>query len=265
MLTSPVVDAARVGGPGRRSWPLVSAAAAPLLALALAGGVFASDAIQYHASNLAPTARYEELAQVNSRFAGRGPTLFTDFDEYSLYGLRDLDVGGPNFIYPPPALAADRGGLPLPGRTRSPPAGGPALLPADRHPPRPGGQPPPVGLPPALARAPTTRCGAADAGAPAAIADIAPLGPTSPAVRSHRAPGSARGGSIVRTWSLPGSPELLRISLTHASHPARWGHLREGLVMSTPGRLLSRIRGASRRCLGSVAPGPDHARGRGER
>ena len=83
---------------------------APVLALALLGGVVASDALQYNASNLAPTARFDELASIDSRFAGRGPTLFTDFDEYSLYLLRDMDVGGPNFVYPPPLLAGSSGG-----------------------------------------------------------------------------------------------------------------------------------------------------------
>ncbi|HWX88064.1 MAG TPA: hypothetical protein VNX67_07815, partial [Solirubrobacteraceae bacterium] len=76
----------------------------------LLGGVLVSDALQYHASNLAPTARYEELAWIEGRFAGRGPTLFTDFDEYALYELRDMDVGGPGFVYPPPALAGAAGG-----------------------------------------------------------------------------------------------------------------------------------------------------------
>ena len=71
--------------------------------------MLASDALQYHSSDLAPTARYEELASIDSRFAGRGPTLFTDFDEYSMYELRDLDVGGPDFVYPPAALAAAAG------------------------------------------------------------------------------------------------------------------------------------------------------------
>ena len=69
-----------------------------------------SDARQYHVSNLAPTSRYEELARLNSRYGGRGPTLFTDFDEYSLYELRDLDVGGPDFVYPPPGAASAAGG-----------------------------------------------------------------------------------------------------------------------------------------------------------
>ncbi len=80
------------------------------MAFLLVGGVLCSDALLYHSSNLAPTARYEELASINKRFAGRGPTLFTDFDEYSLYELRDMDVGGPDFVYPPPALASAAGG-----------------------------------------------------------------------------------------------------------------------------------------------------------
>jgi hypothetical protein len=84
--------------------------AAPLVACLLVGGVLCSDALLYHSSNLAPTVRYEELASINKRFAGRGPTLFTDFDEYALYELRDMDVGGPDFVYPPPALAAAAGG-----------------------------------------------------------------------------------------------------------------------------------------------------------
>jgi hypothetical protein len=78
---------------------------AVLLAAAIVAGVLVSDALQYNATDLAPTARYNELAQIDKRFAGHGPTLFTDFDEYSLYVLRDLDVGGPDFLYPPPALS----------------------------------------------------------------------------------------------------------------------------------------------------------------
>jgi hypothetical protein len=108
MLTSPVVVLLAWGGvaailPSRRRTARRSAAAA-LLALLLAGGVLVSDAVQYHDTELAPTARYDELASLNSRFAGRGPTLFTDFDEWSLYELRSLDVGGPDFVYRPLAL-----------------------------------------------------------------------------------------------------------------------------------------------------------------
>jgi hypothetical protein len=104
MLTSPaVVLMAWFGIAALRASPL--RLGAPLVAFLLVGGVLVSDALQYHASNLAPTARYEELASLNKRFAGRGPTLFTDFDEYALYELRDLDVNGPDFAYPAPALA----------------------------------------------------------------------------------------------------------------------------------------------------------------
>jgi hypothetical protein len=109
MLTSPVVVlAAWAGVAAIRSSPVRFAA--PLAAFLLAGGVMVSDALQYHSSDLAPTARYEELASINTRFAGRGPTLVTDFDEYALYELRDMDVGGPDFVYPPPTLAAAAGG-----------------------------------------------------------------------------------------------------------------------------------------------------------
>lgn len=111
MLTSPVLMlmawagvAAAQGREISRLMPSMRVLA-PGLAIALAGGVLVSDAIQYHGSALAPTARYDEMASLNSRFAGRGPTLFTDFDEYSLYELRSLDVGGPDFLNPPPALS----------------------------------------------------------------------------------------------------------------------------------------------------------------
>ena len=52
-----------------------------------------------------PPRAIRSCASLDSRFAGSGPALFTDFDEYSMYELRDLDVGGPDFVYPPPALA----------------------------------------------------------------------------------------------------------------------------------------------------------------
>ncbi|MDX6669682.1 MAG: hypothetical protein QOI91_45 [Solirubrobacteraceae bacterium] len=103
MLTSPLIVLLAWGGVAalrgsRRRW------LAPALAVTLAGGVLLSDAIQYHSSDMAPTVRYREMASLNTRYAARGPTMFTDFDEWALYQLRDLDVGGPNFIYPPPAL-----------------------------------------------------------------------------------------------------------------------------------------------------------------
>jgi hypothetical protein len=109
MLTSPAVMLmAWAGIAAMRRTP--ARLVAVLAAFLLVAGVLVSDALQYNESNLAPTARYEELSSVNKRFAGRGPALFTDFDEYALYELRDLDVGGPSFAYPPPALASAAGG-----------------------------------------------------------------------------------------------------------------------------------------------------------
>jgi hypothetical protein len=102
-------------GRGARRPPLAGLAAV-VLALGLVGGAVASDLVQYHSSNLAPTARYEELASIGKRFAGRGPALFTDFDEYSMYALRRLDLGGPDFVYPPPALASLAAGYGRPVR-----------------------------------------------------------------------------------------------------------------------------------------------------
>jgi hypothetical protein len=107
MLTSPVVVLlawAGVAAIRASRIELAGLIGVPLLAAILAGGVLASDAVQYHDTALAPTARYDELASLNSMFAGRGPTLFTDFDEWSLYELRGLDVGGPDFVYRPLSL-----------------------------------------------------------------------------------------------------------------------------------------------------------------
>jgi hypothetical protein len=109
VLTSPaVVLMAWAGIAAMRSSPL--RLLAPLVAVLLVGGVLVSDALQYHESNLAPTARYDELASVNKHFAGRGPALFTDFDEYALYVLRDLEIGGPSFASPPAARMRAAGG-----------------------------------------------------------------------------------------------------------------------------------------------------------
>ena len=110
---------------------------AGVLALVITAGVLASDELQYNSAGLAPTARYEELAKVDRAFAGKGPALLTDFDEYSLYSLRDLDVGAPDFIYPAARLERGRAGLRQAVLTRSDRTGRARQLPADRRPPRP--------------------------------------------------------------------------------------------------------------------------------
>ena len=101
MLLSPVVMlTALIGAFGlmdarRRTEGLV-------LAGAIVFGVLASDALLYHATNMAPTQRYVELSAIGARFAGQGPTLTPDFDEYALYALRDMRDDSPGLAYPGP-------------------------------------------------------------------------------------------------------------------------------------------------------------------
>jgi hypothetical protein len=70
-----------------------------LVAGVIALGVLGSDALAYHATGLAPTQRYVELGTIGQRFAGHGPALLTDFDEYGLYLLREARVDSPGYAY----------------------------------------------------------------------------------------------------------------------------------------------------------------------
>jgi hypothetical protein len=249
MLTSPVVVLLAWGAIAAlwAASPRAPArAAAALGALAIAAGVLVSDALQYHGSNLAPTARYSELAAVNSRFAGLGPTLFTDFDEYSLYELRDMDVGGPDFVYPPAALAGLAGGYGQPVHLdRASPE---ALL---AYPVIVTRRDPTVPRPPAAYRllweGAFYQVWRRTAGAGPAI-DHRVLGgtPVADCRRINREVQVARG--FLRS-DLPGArlvaapaPEIVSISLASSPHPAPWGHQRQGLVMSVPGRLSAAFR-----------------------
>jgi hypothetical protein len=69
-------------------------------------GVLYSDALQYHETNLAPTERFDELAEINERFSGRGPALVTEFDEFVFYELRDIGVSAPGFAYRSASVAS---------------------------------------------------------------------------------------------------------------------------------------------------------------
>jgi hypothetical protein len=238
MLTSPVVVLIAWAGLATLRTSRLRLAA-PVLGLVLVGGVLVSDAMQYRASNLAPTARYRELAQVNRRFAGKGPALFTDFDEYALYVLRDLDLGAPNFEHPPLALAPER----VPGERgyRYP-------VELDRL--------PPVSLvaypliitrrDPASSRPPSVyrlvwhgdyyEVWGRPQRAPAALAVSALSGPLAEQCsRIGRLAGVAmreHAGLIAAD-----RPQLVRFSLAHSSRPAGWGRVRQGILMSGPGRL----------------------------
>ena len=70
-----------------------------LPALVIAGGVLAGNALTYHDTTLAPYDRLHNLEYIGEHFAGQGPTLTPDFEEYAEYYLRDDDqdsmVSGP--------------------------------------------------------------------------------------------------------------------------------------------------------------------------
>ncbi|MFI4990166.1 MAG: hypothetical protein ACHQHO_04540 [Solirubrobacterales bacterium] len=228
-------DPARRRGRRRSRGSSVAVVCAALLALALAGGALASDLAQYHSSNLAPTARYEELASIGKRFHGRGPALFTDFDEYSMYVLRKLDVGGPDFVYPP---RGQGGGLAVA-------YGHPVEL--DRH------------LPDALAGYPliVTRRDPSAESPPAAYAlawqglyyDVWARRPgAAPALvhvsaderkrplscaRVMRALGMARSHHVRAVAAL--APELVRVPLRHVRRPPGWGRSHGSLTMRRAG------------------------------
>ncbi len=189
----------------------------------------------YHSSNLAPTARYEELASINKRFAGRGPTLFTDFDEYSLYELRDMDVGGPDFVYPPPALAAAAGGY---GKQVDLDKIAPAALAS--YPLIVTRRDPLAARPPAAYRLlwqgvyyqvwgrrrdvkPALVHLALSGSRKAGCAQVARL------AGSPR----ARKGTLVAALA----PQLITVGLKRTVRPSGWGRARAGIVMGRPGTL----------------------------
>jgi hypothetical protein len=238
MLTSPLVVLLAWGGVaalrnGARSRPGLRPLLAPaalLLALALAGGVAASDALQYHGSNLAPTARYEELASIDSRFAGRGPALFVDYDEYSLYLLRDLDVGGPGFMYPPPAVAQTEG-RPANLEEIAPAALRSYRLIVTRRNPTASRPPAAYRL---LYQGAYYEVWGRRPGAPVALAHVG-----GQAIECSRLAGLARvaeahGAQLVSARP----PQVVPIDVARALHPA-WAESRDGLLMSGPGRLTA--------------------------
>lgn len=67
---------------------------AGLVALTLAAGVLTSNALAYHDVSLAPRERLQELADVGERTAGRGPLLYTEFEEFGKHFLRDSQPVG---------------------------------------------------------------------------------------------------------------------------------------------------------------------------
>jgi hypothetical protein len=239
VLTSPVlVLLAWSGVASLRELPLrvLGAPAAALIGVALLAGAIVSDAKQYHAASLAPTARYRELASVNTHFAGQGPAIFTDFDEYSLYELRDLDVAGPDFVLAPAALAVAAGGYGKPvelGRVVPSALAAYPLIITRRDPTAPR---PPAAY--ALAwqgfyyqvwrRHPE---------APVPLAHLALAG--SAATQCARIAGLAAGAPVGSRLLAARAPEVVHVALARTQHPAHWGHERAGLVMNRAGTLTA--------------------------
>jgi hypothetical protein len=60
----------------------------------VAGGVLYGNALQYHHTTLADIERFDDLKRVNAQFAGQGPALFPNFDEFAEYFLRDARASG---------------------------------------------------------------------------------------------------------------------------------------------------------------------------
>ena len=104
MLTSPAVLLLAWGGvavllSGARRAPLRAAGA--LLALAITGGVLISDALQYHSSNLAPTARYEELSATRASRAGDRRCSPTSTNTRSMSSAISISAGPTSSIRRP--------------------------------------------------------------------------------------------------------------------------------------------------------------------
>jgi hypothetical protein len=82
---------------GRARWAYIGipVALGGLGAAALVGGgVLYGNALQYHATPLAPYDRMADLERLDKRFAGQGPTLAPNFDEFAELLLRRAHASG---------------------------------------------------------------------------------------------------------------------------------------------------------------------------
>ena len=78
--------------------------AAPV-ALLIALGVLASNAAIYQDVSLAPADRLTELGELGERAGGREPLLYTEFEEFGKYFLRDADPVGASEGFAVPGLS----------------------------------------------------------------------------------------------------------------------------------------------------------------
>jgi hypothetical protein len=73
--------------------------AAFALAAVIGGGVLISNALAYHEASLGPRDRYQELQRFGDGLAGKGPTLYTEFDEQDKFFLRHAQAEGASDAY----------------------------------------------------------------------------------------------------------------------------------------------------------------------
>jgi hypothetical protein len=113
-IASPAVLLAALLGPVAlaRSEALPTQVAGGVLALVIAGGVLGSNALAYLHVSLAPADRLEELAAIGDTHAGRGPTLYTEFEEFGKHFLHAADPTGVGEGFVPDLAAAARPGGP---------------------------------------------------------------------------------------------------------------------------------------------------------
>jgi hypothetical protein len=114
MIVSPALTAAAMMAPASL-WSADRRPEAVLLALALAFGVLWTNVVAYHDAFLAPRDRLSELSKVGERFAGQGPTLYTEFEEFGKHFLRQADPSGSDESWQdnPRAAYVDGSGAPF--------------------------------------------------------------------------------------------------------------------------------------------------------
>jgi hypothetical protein len=96
-MTAPIALALAFAGVAwlARAVPWRALGIVPLAAgAAVALGVLYGNALQYHSTTLADYDRLMDLKRIDARYAGQGPALFPNFDEYGEYVLRDARGSG---------------------------------------------------------------------------------------------------------------------------------------------------------------------------
>lgn len=116
VVTAPIALLLAFAGVGALMRSKLRSSIGAIAGLAISVGVLAGTALLYHNVTLAPYARLHNLEYIGQRFAGEGPTLTPDFEEYSEYYLRDNDqtsmVNGPTLgLRPEVNRAAEPGGI----------------------------------------------------------------------------------------------------------------------------------------------------------